>query len=643
MTLMHNSDRPDPRASYLVIAGLLVLALSLVRQVVASYWNPGLSFPLFYPVLLVCTWLGGFRLGLLSTILWVSSLAVFLHYHPTLMLSESVVILGALVIEGLVVSYFFDRLQKAAKQAHERRLQTMKVFINEAPAAIAMFDTEMRYIAASGRWYSDYEVTQESIIGKSHYEIFPEIPESWRQVYQRCLAGATERAEEDLFLRSDGSEQWVRWEVKPWRSTESPQRIGGILVFSEDITSLKIAHARTGFLLAQSELDTARRLEAEGVSRSKDEFFATLSHELRSPLHALLGWIHVLKRMPYDPTRLAQALAAIESSVQTLSQLISDLLDVNRIISGKLRLDIKQLPIEQLLSEVVTAALPQATEKKIQFDAKLDAAGTVVKGDPVRLRQCFENLISNAIKFTPSGGSIVVSATRHNDVVDITVRDTGQGMRPEGLAHIFERYAQASAASARMHGGLGLGLSIVKQLVGLHGGSVIAESPGPGLGSTFTISLPIPQVSDARAGVADVAEFVDQPELLKGLTILVVDDDIEMRELLRALLTDHGASIKVASRVDEAARIAHDDKIDLLVSDIVMPGRDGYELIQELRNHQFAAPAIAVTGCASAAEISRALQAGFNEHLAKPVGAPELLSTIRKVLGRAAELDAANQ
>jgi PAS domain S-box-containing protein len=509
----------------------------------------------------------------------------------------------------------------------------MKVFVNEAPAAIAMFDNDMRYIAASKRWYSDYNLAGESIIGASHYDIFPEIPERWLQIHQRCLSGATERAEEDLFERADGTKQWIRWEIKPWMSDESPPRIGGIVMFSEDITSLKLAHQRAIAAAAQSEIDIARYVEAEAVNVGKDEFLATLSHELRSPLHALLGWVYVLKKSGNEPQHLPQALAAIESSVQTLSQLIADLLDVTRIISGKLRLDIKRVSVAGLLREAVSVAFPQANAKGVQLQLVECDPEIFVRGDPVRLQQCLGNLLSNAIKFTPGGGTVTLSATGLNEVVQITVHDTGKGIQSEALPQIFERYAQTSAASTRVHGGLGLGLSIVKHLVSLHGGTITASSAGPGKGSTFTIALPVAPAKEQQPGISRLSEFVDRPTLLKDLKVLVVDDDIEMRELLRALLEDRGADVKIASNADEAGAIAHTTKLSLIVSDLSMPGRDGSDFIQELRSSKIGVPAIVLTGSGTSAEIERALKAGFNEHLLKPVGAEELLDTIVRVLG----------
>jgi PAS domain S-box-containing protein len=617
----------------LIIAALLVLAVSVFRQLALASWSPSLSFSLFYPVLLFCTWLGGFRLGVFVTALSVFSLTIFLWYHPAIEPGRFGALFGTLVVEGFAVSYLFDRLRKAVQSSVEHRLHLMKVFVNEAPAAIAMFDNDMRYLAASKRWYSDYNIAGDSIVGKSHYDIFPEIPERWRQIHQRCLSGATERAEEDLFERADGTKQWIRWEVKPWMSDESPPRIGGIVMFSEDITGLKKAHERVVAAAAQSAIDTARYVEAEAMSVGKDEFLATLSHELRSPLHALLGWVHVLKRSGNDLQLLPQALAAIESSVQTLSQLIADLLDVTRIISGKLRLDIKRVSVAELLKEAVGVAFPQAAAREVRLQLRECAPEIFVRGDPVRLQQCVSNLLSNAIKFTPSGGSVVVSAASLNDIVQIAVLDTGKGIRSDALPHIFERYAQTSAASTRVHGGLGLGLSIVKHLVSLHGGTITASSAGPGLGSTFTISLPLAPAKEQQPGVSRLSEFVDKPTLLKDLTFLVVDDDVEMRELLRTLLEDRGAVVKIASNADEAGAIAHTTKLSLILSDLSMPGRDGCDFIQELRSSKIAVPAIVLTGSGTPAEIERALKAGFNEHLLKPVGAEELLDTIVRVLG----------
>lgn len=617
----------------LVITLLLVALVSLIRQLAYPVWDPSISFILFYPVVLVSTWLGGFALGAIATGLLIVTLAIFLHFHANIELPKSIPTLVAMTLEGLGISHLFHSLRQRVARAQTHTLQQMTIFINEAPVPIAMLDTEMRYIAVSKRWYSDYHINEPSIIGRSHYDIFPEIPERWRAVHQRCLAGATERADEDLFTRADGSEQWLRWEARPWMLVEKPNKVGGIIMFSEDITSIKVAHEQALRAKAQSEIDVALRSEAERLHKAKDEFLATVSHELRSPLHAMLGWIQLLKKAQTDRARFAQAVAAIERSARTQSQLVSDILDINRIASGKLRLTLQNLSVSQLIEDAIDTAMPHASEKNICVERPPTLPEAIVRGDPTRLHQCLTNILSNAVKFTPNGGRISVFTHTTRDSIQISVKDTGQGIRPDALPHLFERYAQTTATSTRVHGGLGLGLAITKHLIGLHGGTIAAYSTGEGLGSTFTITLPLQHSQMQSLGLTGTTNAAITPDRFRGLTFLVIDDDFEMRELMRCILEDHGARVHTACSAEEALGIERaTNNLDLILSDIEMPDKDGYALLRELRTRGSSVPAIAVTGNSRPEDVARAHEAGFAKHLAKPVEVQQLLEGIDETL-----------
>lgn len=541
---------------------------------------------------------------------------------------EPALLFGLLYPVVFLSGAIFCRLISRRSQEYEQRLNQMQTFINEAPAAIAMLDRNLCYIAASKSWLKDYSLTNSNIIGRSHYEVFPEIPERWREVNKRCLAGATESAQDELFIRGDGSKHWVSWEARPWISGNSPNEIGGIVIFAEDVTQR----------IKARENELAERLlrsEAERALRIKDEFVATLSHELRSPLNAMLGWTQLLKRLGNDPSRINQAVRAIESSGQVLTQLISDILDLNRISSGKLKLDKKEFSINSLIERSIEIILPDAQAKEVLVEARLFDTDSFFQGDPVRLQQCLWNILSNAIKFTPSGGRITLSVEKTSETLELSITDTGCGIEPNLLPHIFERFVQADTSSTRVHGGLGLGLAITKHLVELHGGSVSAESAGRGQGSRFTISLPLEtQQSSSLPNSAPLSEnnqLTSSSNTLAGISVLVVDDHLDARELLRGTLEDNGARVVTASCSKSALEIASKHPTDIIISDIAMPYRDGCALIADLRAKGLSTPTIALSAYASDNDKERALNAGFNRYLTKPVQLERLFQTVREL------------
>jgi PAS domain S-box-containing protein len=396
--------------------------------------------------------------------------------------------------------------------------------------------------------------------------------------------------------------------------------------------------------------ERAARAAAERASEMKDEFLATLSHELRTPLSGILGWAYALRRRAADDADLRHGLEAIERNARVQTQLIEDLLDMSRITSGKVRLDIQPVDPVSFIEAALETVRPAADAKGIRLEKLLDPRAGPVSGDPNRLQQVIWNLLSNAIKFTPKDGKVQILLERVNSHIEINVTDTGTGIGPEFIGHVFERFRQADASTTRRFGGLGLGLSIVKSLVELHGGTVRVQSPGEGRGATFSVNLPLAVVHRAAHSserihprtppVIAPARVVGANDL-SGIKVLVVDDDGDARELIRRVLAEWGAEVYTAGTAAEALVLVEGRKPDVLVSDIGMPDMDGYELLRRVRTLGRARggrlPAIALTAFARSVDRTRALLAGFQVHVSKPVEPAELVATVANVAGRSGE------
>jgi signal transduction histidine kinase/ActR/RegA family two-component response regulator len=387
--------------------------------------------------------------------------------------------------------------------------------------------------------------------------------------------------------------------------------------------------------------EQAARRQAEEANRTKDEFLATLSHELRTPLNAILGWGQVLRSGTLDGPTASRALETIERNAKAQAQLIADLLDVSRIITGKLRLDVKPVDLPHIIEAALDSVRPAAGAKDIQLAVSVSPLASPVLGDGDRLQQVVWNLLSNAIKFTPRGGRVEVRLRELAPNAVIQVTDSGIGIRADFLPHVFDRFRQAESSHTRVHGGLGLGLSIVRHLMELHGGTVEVDSSGEGQGSTFTVKLPL------RADLAEetplerrpaASQVWSLPDLLKDLRILVVEDEPDTRDLVVMALRQCGAKVEEAGSVPEALAAFDRARPDVLVSDIGFPFEDGYSLIRKIRAREHGngdrVPAAALTAYAGAEDRLRALEAGFQTHLAKPVDPSELIATVARLAGR---------
>jgi PAS domain S-box-containing protein len=396
--------------------------------------------------------------------------------------------------------------------------------------------------------------------------------------------------------------------------------------------------------------ERAARAEAERASLVKDEFLATLSHELRTPLNAILGWAQILRNRVQHDEELSEGLSVIERNTRVQTQLIEDLLDMSRIISGKIRLDVQQVDLQDVVKAAVASVRHSADSKGIRLQVVLDPLAGPVRGDPGRLQQCFWNLLSNAIKFTPKGGRVQVTLERVNSHLEACVIDNGEGIKPEFLPHLFERFRQADASTTRKHGGLGLGLSIVKHLVELHGGMVRAKSAGEGHGSTFCIELPLmivhppadvsrqhPRGEGFQGARADSGMPSDHPSL-EGITVLAVDDEPDAAHLVKRVLESCGARVITASSAAEAFDLVVRRRPDMILSDIGMPGEDGYDFMRKVRalpaDQGGRTPAAALTAFARAEDRTRALRAGYQTHVAKPVESTELTAVVASLATR---------
>ena len=394
------------------------------------------------------------------------------------------------------------------------------------------------------------------------------------------------------------------------------------------------------------ESERAARSEAERSSRMKDEFLATLSHELRTPLNAIVGWAQLLRRGTMNAEDIREGLEVIERNARVQTQLIEDLLDMSRIISGKVRLDVRQVELPGFIEAAIKTVQPTADAKGVRLEKILDSRAGFVSGDPNRLQQVAWNLLSNAIKFTEKGGKIQVLLERVNSHIEISVCDTGRGISEEFLPHVFERFRQADASTTRRHGGLGLGLAIVKQLVELHGGTIGVKSPGEGRGTTFTVNLPLAVIhrngGDAQRSHPKLPtdhsgafESVD----LCGVKVVVVDDEADALGLIARILQECGAEVFAVSSALDALGVIGRELPHVLISDIGMPDVDGYELLRRIRlagrDKGGGVPAIALTAFARTQDRIRALHAGFAVHVSKPVEPAELIAAVASLAGRA--------
>jgi PAS domain S-box-containing protein len=393
-------------------------------------------------------------------------------------------------------------------------------------------------------------------------------------------------------------------------------------------------------LKAVEERERAARIEIERQSRVKDEFLATVSHELRTPLNAIVGWAELIRRGSDNPKTVREGIDVIHRNAQAQSRLIEDLLDMSRIISGKLRLDTQSVDLSSIIETAINAVEPAASGKGVRLQKVLDPNAGPVSGDANRLQQVLWNLLSNAIKFTPKEGKVEVLLERVNSHLEISVSDTGEGIEPEFLPFVFERFRQADSSTTRKYFGLGLGLAITKNLVELHGGKIHARSAGIGKGSTFVVSLPLRvtgsesenrQHPAASIGKRDIDSI---PTDLLGIEALVVDDDPDARELIARLLTSSQASVILASSAAEANAMLAQKRPNVIISDIGMPGQDGYQFMHSLRKDGVLTPAIALTAFARPEDRMRALQAGYQMHLAKPVDPAELITVVGSMTGR---------
>jgi PAS domain S-box-containing protein len=465
-----------------------------------------------------------------------------------------------------------------------------------------------------------------------------------QQELQRLKRGeALYRPEFRIRRADDGEQRWIasfgRLVDDPVSGVRRPRIVG----VSLDITDRKRLEAERESLL---ESERAARSAAESATRAKDEFLATLSHELRTPLSVIISWSRVLERKHAnaDP-ELRNALKVISDNAFAQSHLITGLLDMSRIVSGKLTLELRPVDLAEVVADAVDAQAPAAATRglALRLAGPRTAPGAArVLADPGRLHQVFGNLLSNAIKFTPAGGQVEVQVRSGVTHVEVSVRDTGEGIPADFLPHLFSRFRQADAGAARRHGGLGLGLSVVRQLVEIHGGEVGAHSDGPGRGATFTVRLPVPGAdataaeSTAPVAAGAVAEPLG-PTSLAGARVLAVEDEPSMREYLARVLEEHGARVVAVSSVDAALQaLRGDGPFDLLVSDIGLPGRDGYELIRAVRSSlgldATRLGAIAVTAFAREEDRRRCLQAGYQRHLSKPYQVAELVAALRQLL-----------
>jgi PAS domain S-box-containing protein len=541
------------------------------------------------------------------------------------------------------------RLRKAEQEVREREAW-LKTVMSSIGDAVITSDLRERVTLINPVAQEMLGWTEEEAVGRPLTEVFRIINDQTRQSSESPIlrvlreGSSVGLASNALLVAKDERETPVDGSAAPIKD-ERGNVIGVVLTFRDVAERKRMERARERLLVyeqeARREAEVARR-RAEEASRAKDEFLATVSHELRTPLNHMLGWITMLRSGKLQSEKTQKAFDTIERNVRAQGRLIDDLLDVSRIISGKLLIEPSRIEIAKVVEAAAESIGPTAEEKGVNFKTTLAPEAGMVLGDPDRLQQAIWNLLSNAVKFTPEGGHVDLRLTRVNSVIEIAVSDDGQGISPDFLPHVFDRFRQQDATTARQHGGLGLGLAIVRHLAELHGGSVRVESEGVGRGATFTITLPVAAAHAAPYRKARESSIISESYTnlpsLDGVRILLVDDLAEARELITFALVNKGAEVRTADSAIEGLSVLGEWRPDVILSDIAMPSEDGYAFIRKVRKLSVEKggkiPAAALTAYVGSKERLKSIEAGYQAYITKPVEWSELIMIVASLAGK---------
>lgn len=557
------------------------------------------------------------------------------HYSP--LLDDDNNITGGIAVITDITA------RKHAEEAANTAYRQLSFHVERSPLAVVEWDSDFRV----SRWSE----SAERLFGWKAEEVIGKHVNEWRFVFTDdvdAVALVTNRQREGVEVQGvqrnrnytrEGRILFCEWYNSVLHDDRG--KLVSVLSLVLDVTARQSAEEeRAASLLRERD---ARR-HAEEADRLKDEFLATLSHELRTPLTSILGWASMIRNGEVEGQNATRAIETIERNARSQARLIDDLLDVSRIITGNLRLDLHPLNLAPIVEAALDALRPTADVKGIRLQIRFFPVECLVKGDPNRLRQVIWNLLSNAIKFTLRGGSVNIELSCVESTARLTVSDTGEGISAEFLPYVFDRFRQAEGSISRKQGGLGLGLAVVRHLVELHGGTISAESDGLGKGSVFTVDLPLAQERRDPARAEERRREVERRRSRKvairldGLHVLVVEDDDDSRKLLGTMLKRYGARVTSTKNAKEALSVFDGELPDLMISDIGMPDEDGYELIRKLRSappdRGGLVPAIALTGYASRKDRDRALAAGYHQHMAKPVEQADMIAAIAALVGR---------
>jgi PAS domain S-box-containing protein len=534
------------------------------------------------------------------------------------------------------------RLRKAEQQVVEREAW-LKTVMNSIVDAVITTDLEGRVTSINPVAQEVVGWTEAEAEGRPLTEVFRVISEQTRQpsenpVIKVLRGGSSEGlADQDVLATRDGRERPIEHSASPIKDQRG-NFIGVVLVF-RDITERKRMEKRREQSL-KSEQESRRR--AEEASRLKDEFLATVSHEIRTPLNHILGWTAMLRSGKLQPDKTQKAYDSIERNAQTQGRLIDDLLDVSRIVSGKLLIEPRRIEIAKVVEAAAESVSLAAEEKGVNVKTILDPEAGMISGDPGRLEQAIGNLLTNAIKFTPKNGHVELRLTPVDSQIKISVSDDGKGISPDFLPHVFDHFRQEDVTAGRRRGGLGLGLAIVRHLVELHGGSVRVESEGEGRGATFTITLPVAAAQETPSGEARGESIIGESPAglpsLNGVRVLLVDDQAEARDQITFALVGNGAEVRTAASSAEGFSTLGEWRPDVILSDIAMPGEDGYTFIRKVRNLSEEGggtiPAATLTAYVGSNERLKSFEAGYQAHITKPVEWSELITIIASLAGR---------